>query len=158
VGFGFVYTILFTASVVQEGGPTANGLQPSSTAPENDYGKALTEAAKATAAQGVNNAYHGSIGTQDPYRAAGDVRAAEEWATHEAPNGKPFYHNLLTGTTQWEKPSALEAQNHAQVRAGFVFLLLLEMSLTLQVLNHEVLGPLYMTGQGQFGALTCLNP
>lgn len=100
---------------MQEGGvPTAHGLQNSaSTGLESDYGKALTEAAKATAAQ-QNNAY---LGAQDPYNrpAAGDQRAAEEWATHEAPNGKPFYHNLLTGITQWEKPPALEAQTHAQV-------------------------------------------
>jgi len=103
---------------------TANGLQTSSTAMESDYGKALSEAAKATASQCVNNAYHGSIGTQDPYRAAGDVRVTEEWATHEAPNGKPFYHNLITGTTQWEKPPALEVQNHAQVLLRNVLILL----------------------------------
>lgn len=85
-------------------------LQPLSTAMESDYEK--SEAAKAISAQG---AYQVSMGAQDPYRATGDVRGTEEWATHEAPNGKAFYHNLLTGATQWEKPAALETQNHAQV-------------------------------------------
>ena len=86
---------------------------------EGDYGKSLQEAAKATTAQGLSNAYHASTGAQDPYRTTG---AAEEWATHEAPNGKPFYHNLITGTTQWEKPAALETQNQVLFKYA-VFLL-----------------------------------
>lgn len=113
--------VLLTVSVVQEGGPAANGLQPSSITLESDFGKSIAEAVKITAAQAVNNVYLGSTGAQDPYRTAGGVRhTAEEWATHEAPNGKPFYHNLLTGATQWEKPAALEIQNHSQVRLRYI--------------------------------------
>ncbi|KAG0581130.1 hypothetical protein KC19_4G227100 [Ceratodon purpureus] len=84
--------------------------QTGSTAILGEYEK--SEVAKAIAAQGVNN-YQSSIGAQDSYRSTG---VTEEWATHEAPNGKPFYHNLLTGATQWEKPAALETQNLAQAQ------------------------------------------
>ena len=101
---------------MQEGVPIANG------AMESDYGKSLQEAAKATAAQGLSNPYHAPTGAQDPYRVSGDGRSTEEWATHQAPNGKPFYHNLITGTTQWEKPAALEAQNQVLFRCTSIFL------------------------------------
>ncbi|KAJ7527838.1 hypothetical protein O6H91_16G073900 [Diphasiastrum complanatum] len=47
----------------------------------------------------------------------------EIWNTHVAPSGKAFYHNTLTGLTQWDRPAALEisesretdqTQNHQQ--------------------------------------------
>lgn len=96
-------------SLVQEAGPAANG-NPSTNASENDYGKSLVEAAKAN----LEQVYPAQA--QDPsVKATADAKASEEWATHEAPNGKPFYYNLITGVTQWEKPAALESQNYSQV-------------------------------------------
>jgi hypothetical protein len=92
----------------QEAGPAANG-NHSTNASENDYGKSLVEAAKAN----LEQVYPAQA--QDPsVKATADVKASEEWATHEAPNGKPFYYNLITGVTQWEKPAALESQNYPQ--------------------------------------------
>eukprot|EP00850_Spirogloea_muscicola_P019379 SM000189S04096 [mRNA] locus=s189:206304:208113:+ [translate_table: standard] len=52
---------------------------------------------------------------------AGDFEAAgahpdnsRQWAEHLAPDGKPFYFNAATGTTQWEKPPELVVQQFAQ--------------------------------------------
>lgn len=99
--------------LAQEAGPAANG-HVSTNSSENDYGKALAEAAKTNSGQNANVGYPAQV--QDPsLKATADVKATEEWATHEAPNGKPFYHNLITGATQWEKPAALETHNYPQV-------------------------------------------
>jgi hypothetical protein len=108
-----VHSVFVTISLVQEAGPASNGHVPTNPG-ENDYGKSLAEAANGNSGQNSSSGYHAQV--QDPnHKATADAKAAEEWATHEAPNGKPFYHNLITGTTQWEKPAALETHNHAQV-------------------------------------------
>lgn len=111
--------MLLMLFALQEAIPTANGVQHSTNAAETDYSKSLAEATKYTTGQDANSGYHATTGTQaqDPnlYRTSGDLQPAEEWATHEAPNGKPFYHNILTGATQWEKPASLETQHYAQV-------------------------------------------
>lgn len=107
-----MHTVFVIISLVQEAGPASNGHVPTNPG-ENDYGKSLAEAAKGNSGQNASIAYHAQV--QDPsHKTTADAKAAE-WATHEAPNGKPFYHNLITGATQWEKPAALEVHNHAQV-------------------------------------------
>lgn len=108
-----MHTTFVTIFLVQEAGPTSNG-HIATNSSENDYGKSLADASKSNLGQNANIGYHGQV--QDPsHKATADGKATEEWATHEAPNGKPFYHNLITGLTQWEKPAALEAHNYAQV-------------------------------------------
>ena len=105
-----MHAVFVTTFVLQEVGPASNG-HVSTNSSENDYGKSLSEAAKGNAGQNANVGYHAQV--QDPnHKATADAKAAEEWATHQAPDGKPFYHNLITGATQWEKPAALEAHNY----------------------------------------------
>lgn len=113
---------IFCNSLVQEAGPVANG-HLSSNSTETGYGNSLAEAAKANSGQNANVSYPAQA--QDPsHKATADGKASEEWATHEAPNGKPFYHNLITGTTQWEKPAALETHNYPQVMHKKLFMFL----------------------------------
>ncbi|KAJ7555778.1 hypothetical protein O6H91_05G054800 [Diphasiastrum complanatum] len=40
--------------------------------------------------------------------------SSEIWNAHIAPNGRTFYHNVVTGETQWEIPAKLSAASDAQ--------------------------------------------
>jgi hypothetical protein len=101
----------------QEAVPTGNNLQQGANPGESDLNKSHAEANKYMTVQDGNSTYHSTNGNlvQDAnlYRPP-DWKPAQEWEMHKAPDGKPFYHNQLTGATQWEKPTSLDSQHYVQ--------------------------------------------
>ncbi|KAJ7570037.1 hypothetical protein O6H91_01G104300 [Diphasiastrum complanatum] len=61
--------------------------------------------------QQVQDSVYGSLAPalQNSSFSRSEQKPTEIWNTHIAPNGKAFYHNPLTGITQWDRPATLEA-------------------------------------------------